>query len=146
MPLLAGHYYGKGYVLFCAFDDTWRWRFNEADRYFGRFWTQAVYQAGVPRMIGTKLTQLSLDTAEPVQGKSGQVYARVLDENFKPVKAEEIDATLERLDAGRRDCCVWGVRAGPRRRPRARRALPATSCPARRPWHARGVCGHVGDA
>ncbi|MBP3957214.1 hypothetical protein J8F10_18285 [Gemmata sp. G18] len=99
MPLLAGHYYGKGYVLFCAFDDTWKWRFNEADRYFGRFWSQCVYLAGVPRAIGTKLTQVSLDTLEPVQGKSGQIYARVLDENFKPYAADEIDATLEQLDA-----------------------------------------------
>lgn len=103
MPLLVGHYFGKGYVLFCGFDDTWRWRFNEADRYFGRFWSQCVYQAGVPRMIGTKLTQLSLDTPEPIQGKSGQVYARILDENFKALKVEEIDATLEKLDAGPND-------------------------------------------
>jgi hypothetical protein len=103
MPLLAGHYFGKGYVLFCAFDDTWRWRFNEADHYFGRFWSQAVYQAGVPRMIGTKLTQLSLDTPEPLQGKSGQVYARILDDKFKPLKVEEIEATLERLDVDPND-------------------------------------------
>lgn len=103
LPLLAGHYFGKGYVLFCAFDDTWRWRFNEGDRYFGRFWSQCVYQAGVPRMVGTKLTQISLDTLEPTQGKSGQVYARILDENFKPYAAEEIDATLERVDAGEND-------------------------------------------
>lgn len=103
LPLLAGHYFGKGYVLFCAFDDTWRWRFNEADRYFGRFWSQAIYQAGVPRMLGTKRTQLLLNTPEPVQGGSGQVYARILDENFKPLTVEEIDATLERLDAGEND-------------------------------------------
>ncbi|HEY1189172.1 MAG TPA: hypothetical protein VGE74_16070 [Gemmata sp.] len=103
VPLLAGHYYGKGYVLFSAFDDTWKWRFNEADRYFGRFWSQCVYQAGVPRMVGTKLTQVSLDTLEPVQGKSGQVYARVLDENFKPFTAEEIEATLERVGANEND-------------------------------------------
>lgn len=103
MPLLAGHYYGKGYVLFCGFDDTWRWRFNEADKFFGRFWSQCVYQAGVPRMLGTKLTQLSLDVPEPQQGKSGQVYARVLDDKFKPLAADEIGATLERLDAGPND-------------------------------------------
>ncbi len=103
MPLLVGHYFGKGYVLYCAFDDTWRWRFNEGDRYFGRFWSQCVYQAGVPRMVGTKLTQVSLDTLEPIQGKSGQVYARILDENFKPYAADEIDATLERVDAGEND-------------------------------------------
>ena len=103
LPLLVGHYFGKGYVLFCGFDDTWRWRFNEGDRYFGRFWSQCVYQAGVPRMVGTKLTQISLDTLEPTKGKSGQVYARVLDENFKPYAAEEIEATLERVDAGEND-------------------------------------------
>ena len=40
MPLLAAHYYGKGYVLYCGFDETWRWRFNEADRFFGRYWSQ----------------------------------------------------------------------------------------------------------
>lgn len=103
MPLLAGHYYGKGYVLFCGFDDTWRWRFNEADKYFGRFWSQCVYQAGVPRMMGTKRTQISLDTPEPQQGRSGQVYARILDEKFKPLAADEIEATLERIDADPND-------------------------------------------
>jgi hypothetical protein len=103
MPLLAGHYFGKGYVLFCGFDDTWRWRFNEGDRYFGRFWSQCVYQAGVPRMVGTKRTQLSLDTLEPIQGKSGRVYARILDDKFKALTVEEIDATLERLDADAND-------------------------------------------
>ncbi|MCI0703088.1 MAG: VWA domain-containing protein, partial [Planctomycetia bacterium] len=84
MPLLAGHYFGKGYVLFSGFDDTWRWRFNEGDKYFGRFWSQCVYQAGVPRLVGTKLTQLSLDTPDPLLGRGATVYARVLDENFKP--------------------------------------------------------------
>jgi hypothetical protein len=86
-------------VLFCAFDDTWRWRFNEADKYFGRFWSQCVYQAGVPRMVGTKLTQLSLDTPEPQQGKSGQVYARILDDKFKPLVTENIEAVLEKIGA-----------------------------------------------
>jgi hypothetical protein len=103
MPLLVGHYFGKGYVLFCAFDDTWRWRFNEGDRYFGRFWSQCVYQAGSPRTVGTKLTQVSLDTPEPLEGKSGQVYARVLDDKFRPLAADELDATLENLDAAAND-------------------------------------------
>jgi len=50
MPLLAGHLYGKGYVMFMGFDETWRWRFNTADKYFGRFWNQAVYAAS-PRIV-----------------------------------------------------------------------------------------------
>ena len=99
MPLLAGHYYGKGYVLFVGFDETWRWRFNEADKYFGRFWSQAVYVAGVPRTVGTKLTQLSMNTTDPVQGKTGEVYARLFTKDFKPVTADEIEARLVKLDA-----------------------------------------------
>lgn len=103
MPLLAGHYYGKGYVLFVGFDETWRWRFNEADKYFGRFWSQAVYVAGVPRTVGTKLTQLSLDSTDPVQGKIGQVYARLFTKDFHPVTADEIEARLVKADADPND-------------------------------------------
>jgi hypothetical protein len=103
MPLLAGHYYGKGYVLFVGFDETWRWRLNEADKYFGRFWSQAVYVAGVPRTVGTKLTQLSLDTTDPVLGRTGQVYARLLGKDFRPLIGETVDARLVKLDADPND-------------------------------------------
>src|SRR5262249_41755343 len=48
MPLLAMHYYGKGLVLFSAVEETWRWRFNEADKYFARYWGQVVYAIGLP--------------------------------------------------------------------------------------------------
>ena len=52
MPLLVGHFFGKGYVLFVGFDDTWRWRFNTQEKVFGRFWSQAVYTAGIPARWG----------------------------------------------------------------------------------------------
>lgn len=103
MPLMAGHYFGKGYVLFVGFDETWRWRFNEADKYFGRFWSQAVYVAGVSRTVGTKLTQLSLDTPDPTLGKTGQVYARLFNRDFQPLAAERIEARLVKLDADGND-------------------------------------------
>ena len=103
MPLLAGHYYGKGYVLFVGFDETWRWRFNEQDKYFGRFWAQGVYVAGVPRTVGTKLTQLSVDSTDLVQGKTGQVFARLFTKDFQPLTAEEIEARLIKIDAGPND-------------------------------------------
>jgi hypothetical protein len=101
MPLLAGHYFGKGFVLFVGFDETWRWRFNEADKYFGRFWSQSVYAAGAPRIFGTKLTQLSIDTTDPVQGKSEKVYVQVLTPDFRPLDPRDkgkLNARLERLD------------------------------------------------
>ncbi len=100
MPILAAHYYGKGYSAFVGFDETWRWRFNEADKYFARFWSQAVYVTGVPRTLGTKLTQLSLDTPDPLLGKTGQVYARIFNPDMRPLTAERLEARLERIDAG----------------------------------------------
>ncbi len=103
MPLLVGHHYGKGYVLFCGFDDTWRWRFNNQSKYSGRFWTQAIYTAGIPRIVGTKQTQISSNTAAPILGGTGEVYVRVFNENFQPLTSEEIDGVLERVDAGPND-------------------------------------------
>jgi hypothetical protein len=103
MPLLVGHFFGKGYVLFVGFDDTWRWRFNSAESYFGRFWSQAIYMAGLPRTVGTKLTQLSIDNADPLKDTTGQIYARVFNENYKLLTDEEIDATVEKVDAGPND-------------------------------------------
>jgi hypothetical protein len=99
MPLVAGHYYGKGSVLFVGIDETWRWRFNAADQFFGRFWSQTVYAAGVPRTLGTKLTQLSLDTLDPLLGRTGQVYARLFTPDLRPLQTDRIEAKLERLDA-----------------------------------------------
>ncbi len=99
MPLLASHYYGKGYVVFCGFDETWRWRYNEADKFFGRYWSQTIYVAGVPRSLGTKLTQMSLDNPDPLLGQTGQLYARLFKSDLSPQSADQVEGKLERLDA-----------------------------------------------
>jgi len=103
MPLLVGHYYGKGYALFVGFDDTWRWRFNNQSKLMGRFWTQAIYSAGIPRIVGTKMTQLSSNTLSPVLGATGEYYVRVFNDKFEPFTADEIEGTLEKTDADPND-------------------------------------------
>jgi uncharacterized membrane protein len=99
MPLMALHYYGKGLVLFCATDETWRWRYNEADKYFGRFWGQVIYQVGLPHTLGSKSAQLALEEGEAVLGKPARVFARLFTPEFRPLTTERIAARLERLDA-----------------------------------------------
>lgn len=103
MPLLVGHYYGKGYALYVGFDDTWRWRFNLQSKLSGRFWTQAIYSAGIPRIVGTKMTQISSNTLAPVLGTTGEYYVRVFNEKFQPFTADELEGTLEKLDADPND-------------------------------------------
>jgi hypothetical protein len=99
MPLLAMHYYGKGLVLFSAVEETWRWRFNEADKYFARYWGQVVYAIGLPHTLGTKAGQLAIAGGEAVLGKPGQVYARLFTPEYRPLTAERVTAQIERLDA-----------------------------------------------
>lgn len=99
MSLMAMHYYGKGLVLFCACEETWRWRYNEADKYFTRFWGQVVYQIGLPHTLGNKSAQLALEQGEAILGKPGQVYARLFTPDFRPLLSDKISARLERLDA-----------------------------------------------
>lgn len=42
LPLVAHHYAGQGRVLFVGTDETFRWRQNVGERFFYRFWGQAV--------------------------------------------------------------------------------------------------------
>lgn len=97
--ILASHYYGKGYVLLSAIDETWRWRYNAGDKLFGRYWSQLVYLAGAPRTLGTKLTQLALDSPDPTLGESSSVYARLLKPDLTPQTADSVEAVVEKLDA-----------------------------------------------
>jgi hypothetical protein len=99
MPLLAMQYYGKGLVLFSACEETWRWRFNEADKYFARLWGQVVYAIGLPHTLGTKAGQLAIAGGEAVLGKPGQVYARLFTPEYRPLTKERVTAQVEKLDA-----------------------------------------------
>ena len=41
-PLIAYHYAGEGKVMFIGTDSTWAWRQNVGDRFFYKFWGQAI--------------------------------------------------------------------------------------------------------
>lgn len=100
MPLLALRNYGKGLVLFMGSDETWRWRMNVRDKYFGRFWGQVVYQTGLPHLIGNqKRVQLALERTEAVLGKPGYIYARVLDTTYNPLVVDLLNGRLVGTDA-----------------------------------------------
>jgi hypothetical protein len=99
MPLMAMHYYGKGLVMFSAIEETWRWRYNEADKFFARYWGQVVYAIGLPHTLGSKSGQLAIAGGEAVVGKPGQVYGRLFTPEFRPMTRERVTAQVERLDA-----------------------------------------------
>jgi len=61
-PIILGHYVGRGEVLFHATDETWRWRWRTDDRYFARYWGQAVRRLGRRRLtIDRQAVHLTTD-------------------------------------------------------------------------------------
>jgi uncharacterized membrane protein len=101
LPLMATQAFGKGQVLYLGTDETWRWRFNARERYFGRFWGQVVYQLGLPHLIGgPRRVQWGMDRTENVIGQPTFVHARLLDREYRPLTQERVTARLEPLDGG----------------------------------------------
>ncbi len=101
MPLLTSQYYGQGQVLFLGSDETWRWRFNEADKLTNRFWGQLIYQVGLPSLLGqsSKRAQIALAGSKATLNVPDAIFARLLDKNFNPRKDAKVEAVLEYLDA-----------------------------------------------
>jgi hypothetical protein len=101
MPILASQFYGKGQVLFLATDETWRWRWNNQDKVFVRFWGQLIYQAGLPSMLGdsARRVQVALEKSQATLGEPGSVFVRLLDKDYGPRKDPQVEATLEYTDA-----------------------------------------------
>jgi uncharacterized membrane protein len=101
MPVFATQYYGKGQVLFAGTDETWRWRANVENKHFVRFWGQILYQLGLPSLLGTSSSrvQMALDRSEAVLDRPGSIYVRLLDKDFNPRRDQQVEATLDYLDA-----------------------------------------------
>ncbi len=68
LPLIAHHVAGKGRVVFVGTDSTWLWRQNVGDRFFYKFWGQAVrFAAKSPD--DAKKTRIE---ARPVRAQPGE--------------------------------------------------------------------------
>jgi hypothetical protein len=50
-PAILRHYVGAGEVLMHATDETWRWRWRSDDRFFARYWGQAVRRLARGRAV-----------------------------------------------------------------------------------------------
>jgi len=96
MPLIAVGRYDPGRTLYCALDGTWRWRFWVGDVYFTRFWVQAINFVGSHRILGgSRRIQLATDKRSYTLGERVVIQAQCLDDAFRPLQAEAVEARLE---------------------------------------------------
>lgn len=99
VPVLASQSYGRGRVAWLGVDEIWRWRFNEGEKHFARFWTQWLLWAAASRSDAPRRVRLAMDRRDPPAGTSGEIRARLLDANFAPDGRDKVPARIQRLNA-----------------------------------------------
>ncbi len=71
LPLVASHYAGQGKVMFIGTDSTWLWRQNVGDRFFYRFWGQAIRFVARHGEAGSKKSWLEVRPGTGTAGRAG---------------------------------------------------------------------------
>jgi len=114
MPLLVVGRYDPGRTLFCALDETWRWRFWVGDVHFTRFWVQAVNYVGSYRILGgSRRVQLATDKRAYTLGERVAVQAQCLDDSFRPSTSDTLEAKVEMQGAAPQTVRLTRSRSGP---------------------------------
>lgn len=97
-PLVSWHYAGTGKTMFIGTDQLWRLRFMRGDRYHAQFWGQTIQFLALSRLLGeNKRIRVETDRNVLRAGERLQVFANVLDDSFKPSKAEQYTVRVDRM-------------------------------------------------
>lgn len=95
-PLLVAGYFPEGRTLFLALDSTWRWQYRYGSSYFERFWRSALRWLALGRLrSGDRQYRIETDRARYDLSERVVIEARVLDDDFRPVVAEDYEVRHE---------------------------------------------------
>lgn len=102
------HFAGRGKAMFHAFDDTWRWRFRSGDRYFGRFWVQAIRFLARSRLAGQRQAEIQTDHNRYERGQPIQIRVRFPNPGLAPTNGS-VTVQIERNGLGPRKLALSQV-------------------------------------
>ncbi len=89
-PLIAIRPYGKGQVVYLAFNEMWRLRKQYGDRYYQRFWSQLIYRLGMSHAIGIeKRFVAKFDREKYSVGDEASFTVDAYDEDFQPIGSDQ---------------------------------------------------------
>ena len=94
-PAVVTQSYGSGRILYMATDETWRWRYKNADTYHQRIWNQLATYV-MPRPYSSSDEYLAIDTG-PVSyefGETAPLRVRLTNPDGKPAAGSTVDALL----------------------------------------------------
>ncbi|MEM6692610.1 MAG: carboxypeptidase-like regulatory domain-containing protein, partial [Planctomycetota bacterium] len=99
LPLAVARSLGSGRILYLASDETWRFRFREADKIYGRFWTTIIEAMTPPPFLAnTPYASLATDQLEYAAGDLVTVRARLRDPDGSPASGSAVEAIIESED------------------------------------------------
>lgn len=98
-PVLVTGYFPEGRTLFLAIDSTWRWQYRYGSAYFERFWRNAIRWLALGRLrSGDRQFRVETERSRYDLSERVVVEARILDDDFKPVDADEYEVRWEGPD------------------------------------------------
>ena len=102
-PLMVAGRYGKGSVLYMGFQGTYRWRpLGVQAQYFDRFWIQLVrFLVETRSLQQAKRGSLDTDKTEFELGERIDLYAEILDANYRPSSKPTQEVLITSLDDNR---------------------------------------------
>ena len=90
-PLIAIQSYGKGEVVFMAFNEMWRLRRLYGEKYYRRFWSQLIYRLGMSHALGSdKRFSPSLERQTYRSGDEAVFTIEAYDEDYEPLDADKL--------------------------------------------------------
>ncbi len=112
-PLVAEQPFGSGKCYTEMTDSTYLWRKRVGDRYFYRYWGQ-VFRALTPKELpgNSRFVQLNADRSSYRLGERVNLSARLLNEYYRPVKAEAVTLQIE-SGGQRRDLTLQSTPGSP---------------------------------
>ena len=97
VPLSVLRSFGAGKVYYHAFDDSWRWRYEVADKYHVKFWNQiAGFVAEEPFATQDKFVSLDAGKLNYEPGAQAGIRARIRSGEGTPMDAAAVTAVLSR--------------------------------------------------
>jgi hypothetical protein len=103
MPVFLYQIAGAGKVLFHCTDETHLWRGRIGDKYFARYWVQAIRYLSRAKLLGDeKAARLVTDRAKYRPGETVRFQLRFIDERLVPGGDRKVTVMFERQGQTRR--------------------------------------------
>jgi hypothetical protein len=89
--------YGAGRVLYCGFDESWRWRYGVGDLYHQKFWNQmAKWIMEPPYPVEDKFVALDTGPSTYAPGETAEIRVRLKDAQGRLMLQAKAEAAIYR--------------------------------------------------